>query len=214
MIVSQFKDHTTYGNLRAMLEQVMMLEVLCPDTLTDSNAVKEVSSRFCQPTFVKRKYFNENNGIEHAKRLVTQECTPTLLECSGMYLAMSALSAAVQYVEFVQQINFAGLNFCLLIYSNRFDFEFFFDSSNVIVLSCFLNIDCKKSSRYDTYGHQHNSKLRTCPKYQKWRLEALFDGLHESLQNFHGITPVESINSSTHAKWLQCREVECPFRRK
>lgn len=128
MVVSQFKDHTTYGNLRAMLEQVMMLEVLCPDTLTESNAVKEVSSRFCHPTFVKRKYFNENNGIEHAKRLVTQECMPSLLECSGMYLAMSALSAAgnvfpsmcfltidarfsVQYVEFVQQINFAGACF-------------------------------------------------------------------------------------------------------
>ena len=121
MVVSQFKDHTTYGNLRAMLEQVTMLEVLGPDTLTDSNAVKEVSSRFCQPTFVKRKYFNENNGIEHAKRLVTQECAPTLLECSGMYLAMSALSAAVQYVEFVQQINFAGAHISIISHLLEFD---------------------------------------------------------------------------------------------
>ncbi|KAF0983986.1 hypothetical protein FDP41_007901 [Naegleria fowleri] len=115
--LTQYNEGSSYINTCNMLKVYEPAEVLFPKTLYDtklSSVVKqelesnsEGTSNKAKITFIARKLFNENKGNEYINTLLMDhENSSIQSDVVSKYLSVSALSAVIQYVEYVQEITF------------------------------------------------------------------------------------------------------------
>ena len=118
IFLTQYNEGSSYINTCNMLKVYEPSEVLFPKSLFDSklasivkqelesNADNQNSAAKAKVTFIARKLFNENKGVEIIDTLMMDDNASIKSDTIAKYLSVSSLSAVVQYVEFIQELTF------------------------------------------------------------------------------------------------------------
>jgi len=109
LLLTQFTDSKSYSFALSKLAIYAPVEVLLPNTSTDSELYETVKKYFDDTALVNvsRKYFNESYGAQMVSQLVVTENDSIEHSISSKYLALASAAALIKYVEFIQHMTFA-----------------------------------------------------------------------------------------------------------
>ncbi|GAB5367442.1 hypothetical protein AAMO2058_001230500 [Amorphochlora amoebiformis] len=107
-LMYQFADNQTYSNLLMLLNNFDPEEILIPDTIMDRALGMVIQDEFESKEIfpARRKFFNENEGVEYARMLGIDGTLEGIGDLSQKYLALACLGCLVRYIQHVQNMTF------------------------------------------------------------------------------------------------------------
>ncbi len=107
--ISQFNDNQTYSNTMLFLNSFDPVEILLSDSSLDSTLHKLLGVDYAHVKIenIRRKYFNENQGLQYIHRHGLKTSIQSLQLDSSKYLCLAAAACLMKYIEFIQNMTFA-----------------------------------------------------------------------------------------------------------
>ncbi|XP_059482912.1 mutS protein homolog 4-like isoform X2 [Neocloeon triangulifer] len=113
LIVSQISDCQTYSKTIAKINMFSPVEILLPNTFCDGSSNTKLFDCIREQypnitiTTVQRRHFSDVQGLESIKKFCVPEMASLEIVVQNKFFALSAASALLKYVEFLQNIMFA-----------------------------------------------------------------------------------------------------------
>eukprot|EP00808_Paulinella_micropora_P018136 g61784.t1 len=109
LILYQFSDNPSYTAVCTLLHKYDPMEILMADTAVDSALYKIIVKEFdfAQLELIKRRYFNETQGIQSIQNLGTRESVLGITLDASKFATLAAAACLIKYMEFRDEMNFA-----------------------------------------------------------------------------------------------------------
>ncbi|VDD91998.1 unnamed protein product [Enterobius vermicularis] len=121
--ICQFLDSLSYARLRVMLHVLDPVEVIVPESVADNGSFKNPIVEMLQNSFpdievtkISRRFFNDLRGAELIQQLGSSELSHLTRDMFKKYYCMSAVSALIKYIEYIQNILFAHASLKITYY--------------------------------------------------------------------------------------------------